>query len=572
MKWETGVFFVVLFIFSVFLIKTIDDTGVTYDEPAYFDKTLTITNSSLSFFERFDTFTPPQHGTFMFIIAGIIYNLTKEALDLTTSLRLGTSLLYLLFICIFFFFIRKEFDAFTALISSLILMGMPQVFFHAHLLAMDFPVMVLYFISMVFTYYAITTKKISMTLLASVSLGAILATKVTGYLIFFSLFVYVIFLLWKRKKGDAFLKVGKWKVPKVVMILLCSGLFYIVISPPLYENPFIFFEQIDFHGPRVDDHPIFLFNATHESHEIVTFLYVIFSLLITINALHVWFAIFCLAVLLRSKNNEELINYLLIIFFTTFLFFSSPWGYKADGPRHFLMLYPFMALFAGIGVRILVDSISSLQRFKKNRQRIHNIAKIGFFAIVVLSSAFTIVATHPFQSSYFNGLVGGSQGVSTINLYTVTYWQDEFKYTLGWFNQLPENTTIGGHPYHWPLVWYQRIGLLRSDLKISDEEMEYIVVPLRQSEYTVDPWDLERGAWGKFSELEHLFEVKNKQGTAVARVFNITQSEEDYYEAIRELKDSWDRYYEEAKKESVVYSAYFKSKERERKSLKTEAK
>jgi len=251
MKGENFVFLGILLFFSLFLVATINDTGITYDELLYFDATLDVVKGILGGEESTARLQTSYHGSFMYFFASMIFIVVKDFLDITTALRLGTSIMYILFLCIFFFWTKKEFGGFTALVASIVLMGMPQVFFHSHLLALDFPVMVLYFLSSICFYYAVTSHKIRWILASSVCLGAMLATKVTGYFIFVALFLFVLYKWFIKKDATVVLKIKKLEIPLTVIIMVVifvlSGLGYLLLSPKLRTDPLLLLQLSDLH-------------------------------------------------------------------------------------------------------------------------------------------------------------------------------------------------------------------------------------------------------------------------------------------------------------------------------------
>ncbi len=520
-RWANSIFFIFLICFAVVLLITEKDIGVTYDEPAYFSRVLTLTNSSLGFFERFEQFRPPNHGTFMFLFSSAFYVLGRDMLDITSALRLGTIVLYLLFLWTVFLVLKRECGKFGAWASIIILISIPQIFFHSHLLALDFPVMVFFFWSVVSFYRAKSTKKKLWTVITAASLAALLATKITGIVIFPVLFI-LSGILTTEKEGEKKISilVNRKKIKKLVAVFLLAALFFLVISPQIYKNPLSWVEYVKFHSERRDS--VFLFSDLHESVSPVSWLYVPFSLITTMNVIYVWLALFGAIMIWKYRKENQFLAYLLKVFIIAAIVFSSPLAFKGDGPRHFLLLYPFMAVFAGFGCKIIITSLTEFSEKIKADEKRKQVVKSGVIIIMVVVSAVTIIRAHPFESSYFNLAVLGTKGVVENNFYTITYWQDEFRQILPWLNKLPENTSVSAHPYHAPLRWYQRIGSLRRDIRLDEINPDYFIVPLRQSQFMFDVVFPYR-EWGQFSKLKPVFTVKNNQGVDLVRVFNLTE-------------------------------------------------
>ncbi len=511
-------FVIVLLGFSYSLFATMQDIGVTYDEPAYFYKVLTLTNSSLSFTERFAAFIPPEHPQFAALFNTPFYLLTRSFLDKTTSLRIGTTFLYLLFLIGSFFLLRKLLDAPTALCTLLILMTMPRLFFHAHLLALDLPVMALYFLTVLLFYKTMQKRSQVLIVTTSIILAAIIATKITGYFIFIALLIYSLYY-YIRYKQVPYVSAGRINVPILFIVYIIAGIIFLTASPQLYSNPLGFITYFQFNADRAG--PVFLFGGLHDPWAPISYLYVPFALFTTFNAFHVIFAIIGMLFVLRNRQKKTFFMYLLIMFGSTLLFFMLPFVPKTDADRLFLVIYPFMALFGGIGFVEGVNILWSHMKKRWNKDVLVLIASV----LLLAAGIYSVGSSHPFESSYFNVFVGGTEGVADSNLFMVTYWQGEFLYALDWLNSLPAGTTISAHPYDTPLRWYRAEKMLQQNLQIYsptvDNVLNYGLVPLKQSALFYG--DLTHPVtWGKYNRVPTVFSVRNKQGTELVRVINMT--------------------------------------------------
>ncbi len=88
-----------------------------------------------------------------------------------------------------------------------------------------------------------------------------------------------------------------------------------------------------------------------------------------------------------------------------------------DGIRHFLFLLPALALLAGIGAARIAASRKSLT---------------GLMVVVLLLPVRDVIVLHPYQSSYFNVVVGGVKGASQD--YDTDYWASSYKEAAEWIN------------------------------------------------------------------------------------------------------------------------------------------
>jgi hypothetical protein len=88
-------------------------------------------------------------------------------------------------------------------------------------------------------------------------------------------------------------------------------------------------------------------------------------------------------------------------------------GPAIDGCRHFMFVFPAIAILAGVG---LSTGIGALQRWHRN-------AMIGGLALIAASYAWTsnkLFDLHPYEYLYYNQLVGGLEGAS--RRFVTDYW------------------------------------------------------------------------------------------------------------------------------------------------------
>jgi hypothetical protein len=122
---------------------------------------------------------------------------------------------------------------------------------------------------------------------------------------------------------------------------------------------------------------------------------------------------------------EAMRGYLLqlwLLFPLVFFVVTRPTVY--DGIRHFLFLLPAMALFAAIGAAWLVGRV---------KQRQWRLVTIALMLALLLWPAKDMIALHPYQSCYFNGIVGGVSGAW--ERYDTDYWASSYKEAAEWINE-----------------------------------------------------------------------------------------------------------------------------------------
>ena len=85
-----------------------------------------------------------------------------------------------------------------------------------------------------------------------------------------------------------------------------------------------------------------------------------------------------------------------------------------DGVRLFLPVFPFLAVLAGIGADRLCEFAGSrlIPRLHLSRHFVQTAVLIGLFALPIWRT----IQYHPYQLSYFNGLIGGIRGAHSKGL------------------------------------------------------------------------------------------------------------------------------------------------------------
>jgi 4-amino-4-deoxy-L-arabinose transferase-like glycosyltransferase len=92
-----------------------------------------------------------------------------------------------------------------------------------------------------------------------------------------------------------------------------------------------------------------------------------------------------------------------------------------DGMRHFLFVLPAMAFFAALGIH---TAASLLPRGRS--------IAVAVLVLTLLFPALSLIRLHPYQSSYFNALVGGLGGAA--GRYETDYWISSYREAMLWIN------------------------------------------------------------------------------------------------------------------------------------------
>lgn len=143
------------------------------------------------------------------------------------------------------------------------------------------------------------------------------------------------------------------------------------------------------------------------------------------------------------------------VFGVALLWLALPLGFAVvarpnvyDGLRHFLFVLPAVGLLAGFGAAW----IQARPRSPRGRA-----AAGALCTALLLLPALDLVRLHPYQATYFNGLVGGVAGAE--DRYETDYWLTSYREALEWVNrraaERPDATirvVVAGDKYILPWV------------------------------------------------------------------------------------------------------------------------
>jgi len=108
---------------------------------------------------------------------------------------------------------------------------------------------------------------------------------------------------------------------------------------------------------------------------------------------------------------------------------SVPGAWNFDGIRHFYEFLPAAALLAAVGGATVV-------RLAGERKRL--LAACALAAVTALDLGQAIVRYHPFETAYFNRLVGGLQGAARRFPEATDYWGSSYRQGVNWLNRNAE--------------------------------------------------------------------------------------------------------------------------------------
>ncbi|MBI4951970.1 MAG: glycosyltransferase family 39 protein [Myxococcales bacterium] len=136
------------------------------------------------------------------------------------------------------------------------------------------------------------------------------------------------------------------------------------------------------------------------------------------------------------------------------------------GTKHWMTAYPFLALFAGLGVLAAVEGVARLWPRAERRPGGAPLLELGFGASVLVAPVLECAHAHPWGLSSYTPLVGGAAGAATLGL-NRGFWGYQTGALAPQLDALaPPRARVFLHDTAWP-AWDMllRDGAVRRDLR-----------------------------------------------------------------------------------------------------------
>jgi hypothetical protein len=186
-----------------------------------------------------------------------------------------------------------------------------------------------------------------------------------------------------------------------------------------------------------------------------------------------------------------------------------------DGLRHFLVFLVPFAIYASLGVMWLARTASKHVKVKVG------VAAAVLGALVVVPNLYGVVSTHPYQTTFFNKLVGGLGGAQEKRLpYCYDYWLNSYREAGAWLSDDAEkDAAYYGYPWvlSRPYNEILRYDVTRADLRAVG--LSEVLEDMAPNTYVVV---VPRLGWSEYDKilaavasLDVVYEVKRQGGTIV---------------------------------------------------------
>ena len=481
-------------LFCGVVLATVGDYGITYDEAVYFRAGVSygqwLKNPSWSAIDSHWSINH-EHPPLLKVLGGLTHSLFHDALPVLSHLsafRLA-SLIFVFLGAYFTFLFAAEFMSRSlAFLSAAFFLLLPRVFFHAQLGAMDYPLACLWLAVIYASWRGM--EHTGWTWAASFFLGLALLTKANAFLLYIPVLgLWAVSFLGSRSgnpRPGEIAGVRKSRSPflSLGILILVPPAMFIGLWPWIWPDPISrIAEFVAFHWR----HPlVFVYYlgqqvplAPWHYPFVLTFLTVPLAVLVPLGA-----GLF--SILLRPDRVRV---YLLFNFLFPLLLIANPPVPKYDGVRLFLPAFPFLGIIAGIGVRHLTLWAGRIRGGKWVLP-----VYLLLFSLTVYSS---LVRIHPYQSSYYNELVGGIDGAVKRG-FEAEFWGNATRAVLPWLNAHP------GHTYWvylvdleprllWAFDLYKADGLLDPAVRFGNKDnSDFLVLLIRQGFFSPQMWDYYR--------------------------------------------------------------------------------
>jgi len=470
--------------FCGLLLFTLNDYGITWDEGVYFKAGDSycnwLRNPSLQNLETHWELNH-EHPPLTKVLGGMTQYLFHEKLHLLNSIaafRISV-LIFAFFSSYFLFsFVSELLNYKIAFFTTMMFFFMPRVFFHSHLGAMDYPITALWFLVIYFYWKGIQRTK--WIFVASLLLGFALLTKVNAFLLYIPiLFCWVLSLFGQSK--TTFIQTNRESsrtrrifFPMIPLIII-PPIILVAFWPWLWTDTFQKLgDYLSFHRHHAVVYTYYW--GTQSSIAPWHYPFVLTAITVPLVIL-VPFIIGLARIIIHPDKNK--IFLLFNALFPLFLI-SLPSVPKYDGVRLFLPAFPFICMIAGIGLHYLFE-------FKKGK--LGNILFLLYTMVFIVTIHTSIMKPHPYQSSYFNGLIGGIDG-AVKNGFEAEYWGSAYIGILPWMNQKFWVYTADLEPkVLWGFDEYKENGMLNKTVKYGDKNnSDYLVLLIRQGFFNEEMW------------------------------------------------------------------------------------
>lgn len=507
MVWKRSIisFIIALFV-SFIILQAMNDFGITWDEPIYFKGG----DAYVSWIQRpiftdkdkfFQATAADVHPPFRKLLAGITHDVltTKlQIIDNTRGYRISSLLFIFPFIFVFSYvaigYLGYTFGMCIPILFSLL----PHVFYLTPLVTLDYAVTALWFVAVVTGIKGM--KSYRWLTISALCTGFAMLIRLHGFVVLISVGMLWLVFFWKKLTGkDSFRQKLFFTAPMWYVLFLALGVF-IAGWPWLWTSTLPHLKEYFFLQTSHPGVPVMIFGHVYTH---VAWWYVPIMFFVTTPAFVLSFFLLGSWYILKKGSVMDRI----ILWFAVFpmLFFMLPLVNRYDWIRLFLPAFPFVCLVAGRGMVVAVQLL-------KKKMRILGTVIIIFLWMATLYTS--VIRIHPWESAYYNELVGGIPGAHTLGFET-EFWGNAYLGILPWMNANKKDMMCVT-PTAMPFYYYQAMGQVEAGVVFNAGlgACKYAVVLMRQG--LLDPF------FTKMMETRKPVYVVSIQGVPLVGVYDIS--------------------------------------------------
>jgi hypothetical protein len=462
-------------VFAVLLLVTQSHYGETWDEWEHF-----LNGEEYYQYLFAGGRTPELYGhvfrkyyaPFSDIIAALIKHTLHDGLGVMSAesaFHLHLNLLFAASGLVAFRTILPEYGGRAAYLSLVALFASPHLLGHCHNNMKDFAVTAWTLIAVFAFHTGVRRRSYPRMAVAGLLTGVTIATKVNGVILGPIFLVYVLlFLACSDEAG------GSFRSRLSFAVLGCALVFWtmafgsmVLLWPWLWADPVgRFLETVRFFQHHIWN-GLVLYKGKFVTASQIPRDYAPYYVLITTPI--AWLPFVCAGLV---RGGVEVVRRRLLVALVGIAFLAPiivevlPSAPIYDGVRHFLPAFPFLACLVGFGL----DWMCARAPGGALSARLATAV-----AVLVLGSAIVAdIRIHPYQSTFFNSIVGGGKGA--MGRFELDYWANSLKEAGAYVNEhAPPNSRVH------VVLDLQRLARLRKDLVATSENADYAIVLNRES-------------------------------------------------------------------------------------------
>ncbi|MFA4028423.1 MAG: hypothetical protein GDYSWBUE_000303 [Candidatus Fervidibacterota bacterium] len=471
------------------VVCTSDDMGVTYDEAIYsgcalrFLKWLDMTLKSIKHgdvltpfrYETIQTYwhAKDMHPPFPKMLTAATYLMFGDIMPTgLASLRSSTALMFASLVVAIYAWLLRHFGRIAAIYGALALLTMPRVFAHAHFVTLDVPVASATFIATMLMVTAIEHSSTKLAIIGALALGIAFSCKMNALLSPFGVLAFFLIDWLTKVNHEDERKEASAKLKRAITVTATSTAFafaFLLITWPWlwYETPRRLASYILFHGKHFPVHTFYLGRL----HAYAPWHYTLVMTAVTTPTLTLLMALIGAALTISHWRSAPLLARVALINYLIHIApFCLPHTPKYNGVRLFMPAIPFVVVLSSFAFHRLEALANSALAMLRTRFNVRATTVALFLVTALIApSVNSLLRIHPFELSYYNALVGGTNGAVYRWGFECTYWGVNIVQLLPFLNEQPDGSLIfiipvGLHAY---MDLYKRFGWLKPTLRFT---------------------------------------------------------------------------------------------------------